>query len=237
MYKRQVEDVDFLAPFKFYRDEPREVSVHVVVTAEGAELFAHCRLEGERLLAGQETPQRSVHFTGTVRLGQNPPEAGRVDPVVLDGAAVEASDVYRVYFHGPAYQVLTRVAASEDGAAGQFATDLPANHAGDVDTVTEPRLIELAFQTAGVLEIGTTGVMALPMHLDRVVPYERAAGAPVVAVVRPRHQTGERIVDADVIDGDGRLLVTLTGYRTSPLPAPVPDDLAAPLRDAMDPEA
>ena len=79
-----VEDVAFLAPFKFYRDEPRTIAVQVVVTADGDDLLAHCQLVGERLLAGQETPQRSVHFTGTVRLGAQAPEAGRVDPVALE---------------------------------------------------------------------------------------------------------------------------------------------------------
>ena len=150
---------------------------------------------------------------------------------------VEASDVYRVYFHGPAYQVLARASATADGAAGEYVPDLPVDHAGAADTVTEPRLTELAFQTAGVLEIGTTGVMALPMRLDRVVPYGRPSTESVVAVVRARPEDGAWVVDADVLDGDGRLLVTLEGYRTSPLPAPVPDDLAGPLRHAMAPEA
>ena len=34
--------------------------------------------------------------------------------------------------------------------------------------VATPRLIELCFQTAGIWELGTTGRMALPSHIDRV---------------------------------------------------------------------
>jgi hypothetical protein len=132
--------------------------------------------------------------------------------------------------------VLARAARHTEGAVGAMAEALPANHTRDVATVTDPRLTELAFQTAGVHEIGTTGVMALPMHLDRVVPYAPAGDAAVVAIVRPRHEGDTTVVDAEVVDAEGRLLVTLQGYRTSAMPAGVPEELAAPLRAAMDQE-
>ena len=133
-----VEDVDFLAAFKFYRDEPRVVTVSAVVTADGDEFLAHCRLTGERMLAGQETPQRTTHFTGTVRLAAEPVTTADVEPVELAGEEVVAEDVYRVYFHGPAYQVLARAARHDDGAAGAMSSGLPANHTRDAVTRDRP---------------------------------------------------------------------------------------------------
>ena len=37
--------------------------------------------------------------------------------------------IYRVYFHGPAYQVLAGVWRDGDATVGELAADLPPNHA------------------------------------------------------------------------------------------------------------
>ncbi len=63
-----VEDVDFLAPFKFYRDEPRTVRVEAILRPAGDGVEAECRLVGRRTLPGQAEPQETVHFRARVRL-------------------------------------------------------------------------------------------------------------------------------------------------------------------------
>ena len=102
-----VEDVEFLAPFKFYRNEPRQLTVTCQFTAEGEDLLARCTLLGTRHLPNQPEPEVKVHFTGTVRLATSPPELARRAAAPGAGEpAVAADDIYRIYFHGPAYQVL-----------------------------------------------------------------------------------------------------------------------------------
>ena len=118
----------------------------------------------------------------------------------------------------------------KDGAVlGELAHDLPPNHAPDAGTTQAvPRLIELCFQTAGVWEIGTTGVMALPTHVDRVSRFAGAdAPGRLTAVIRPRGDGG---TDAEVVDEHGTVRIRLEGYRTTPLPAPLDEDAVAPLR-------
>ena len=70
-----------------------------------------------------------------------------------------ADDIYRIYFHGPAYQVLAE--GWSDGAEhvfGRYADLLPAaTEPPDASLRTAPRSLELCFQTAGVWEIGTSG--------------------------------------------------------------------------------
>ena len=63
-----VEDVDFRAPVKFYRDEPRTLTITRAAAPDGDDLVADCRLSAERMLPGAEKPQQTVHFTGSVRL-------------------------------------------------------------------------------------------------------------------------------------------------------------------------
>jgi hypothetical protein len=111
-----------------------------------------------------------------------------------------------------------------------MAGDLPANSVPiEAGLVTAPRLTELAFQTAGVHEIGTEGVMALPAHIERVAYGPAAAESGAVALVTP----GAEGFDALVVDDSGNGLVEMTGYRTIQLPAPIDQALVEPLRAAM----
>ena len=76
-----IEDVDFLAPFKFYRGEPRTVTVEAVFRPQGDRVVAECRLLGSRTLPNQATPQVTTHFTARVRLTKQPLEAASGMPL------------------------------------------------------------------------------------------------------------------------------------------------------------
>ncbi len=227
-----VEDVDFLAPFKFYRNEPRTLTITATFTTEGDDIVASCRLIGERKLANQEEPQRTVHFTGRVRLGTAEPQLDTTDVAEPTDDAATPDEVYAVFFHGPAYQVLDRVWGTDGGAAGRLASDLPPNHQPESRaTVTHPRLAELAFQASGIWEIGTTGTMALPLHVDRVVYAgnpKRADGA-ITAMVSPT-EDGFNVRTADA---SGTTFVAMDGYRTVALPTRLSEDAIGPLRRAI----
>jgi Polyketide synthase dehydratase N-terminal domain len=186
------------------------------------------------MLPGQgETETR--HFTGRVRLAREAPAAPTAasTPAERPEAAVDRDAVYRVYFHGPAYQVLERAWRDDGHVVGAFSHDLPPQHEPpERETEFVPRLIELCFQTAGVWELGTAGRMALPTHVDRVT---RFAGADepgrLWAVVTPRD--GGDGTDAEVIDETGRVRVRLEGYRTIELPGAVDAEALAPIRTAI----
>ena len=86
-----------------------------------------------------------------------------------EGHIIEAADIYRLYFHGPAYQVVERAWWDGHRMVGLMARGLPANHLpSELPTLMAPRLIELCFQTAGLWEMGAQGRMGLPLHIDRV---------------------------------------------------------------------
>jgi NAD(P)-dependent dehydrogenase (short-subunit alcohol dehydrogenase family) len=229
-----VEDVDFLAPFKFYRDEPRTVRVEAVLRPAGAAVEAECRLVGRRSLPGQAEPQETVHFRGRVRLerGEARPETFAA-PLEVHGAPIAASGIYSVYFHGPAYRVLESAWKNGSGVVGLFADALPPNHEpAERPTLVSPRLVELAFQTAGVLELGTRGVMGLPLRVARVRALRApgAAGGRLYAVVTPGPGGA---FDARVVDADGNVYLAVEGYRTVELPDAASAALLEPFRAAM----
>jgi NAD(P)-dependent dehydrogenase (short-subunit alcohol dehydrogenase family) len=227
-----LEAVELHAPFKFYRDEPRVLEVRALVREAGpGALAADCRLIGRRTLASGDT-QETVHFTGRVLLAREPLPAPQQEapPQLPEGVTVEHDAVYRVYFHGPAYQVLGQAYRSNGQVLGELAGGLPPHYdAGSGATQIVPRLIELCFQTAGVWEIGTAGVMGLPTHVDRLLRFAGAdAPGRLTAVVRPR--SDGNAIDADVVDERGTVRIRLEGYRTTPLPVPLDPDAIAPLQ-------
>ena len=126
---KAIEDVNFLAPFKFYRHERRTVTVEATLRSQDHEMVADCRMVGRRALPNQSEPQITTHFTALVRLSKLAPgskvSAGpnsQIEPLI------EAADVYRLYFHGPAYQVIEKAWWDGKRMIGLLAKNLPDNH-------------------------------------------------------------------------------------------------------------
>lgn len=232
-----IEDVSFLAPFKFYRHEPRTVTVETVMQPREEGLVAHCRLVGYRSLPNQNEPQPITHFTGRVLLTRKLPQPIAGTPPQLGGTVINASDVYRLYFHGPAYQVVQKAWWNGKQMIALLAEDLPSNHhPADLVSTLAPRLIELCFQTAGMWEIGVEGRMGLPLHVDRltVSPNVSESSRPLYAVVSLKPE--QNSFDAEVIDGSGNRLVLLAGYHTISMPDPIDAEKLKPLQTAMRPD-
>jgi acyl transferase domain-containing protein/acyl carrier protein/NAD(P)-dependent dehydrogenase (short-subunit alcohol dehydrogenase family) len=224
-----VEEINFLAPFKFYRNEPRTLTVQAMVSAQADTVVADCQLTGARQLPNQAVPQVTTHFTACVRLTKRAAEAVTIPaPAAVAGSIIQAADIYRYYFHGPAYQVLERAWRDGDRIVGQMSKHLPNNHRpAECPTLMSPRLIELCFQTAGLWEMGVKSRMGLPHHIRQVSVWRtpELAESPLYAMVTP--SADGTSFDADVVDAAGNRYVHLSGYRTVALPNSID---AEPLR-------
>jgi hypothetical protein len=225
-----VQNEQFHSPFKFYRNQPRTLYLGATIhPVSSGELLARTTLRSVTEPPRPGLPAREdVHFTAVVRLTREPvaAPAPRPAPVISAGAGVRVlnkPDIYRAYFHGPAYQVLERAWVEGDRALGLMADDLPANTAPErVETLLAPRLIELCFQTAGLWEMATKGVMALPLAIGSVAVYRQpqaAAGRRLYALVTA--VDGGTAFDAQVLDEVGDIYVELQGYQTVQLPGSV----------------
>ena len=154
-------------------------------------------------------------------------------PLWNGSATVEPEDIYRVYFHGPAFQVLDCAWRDGERAVGRLRTPLPpCSREGDT-LVAAPRLVELCFQTAGVLEIGTQGRMGLPTGIEKlwIDPGPDLEAGPTHAIVTPR---SDGRFDAEVVDADGRVRIRMQGYATTQLPVAVDDELARWIAQSYD---
>jgi hypothetical protein len=146
---------------------------------------------------------------------------------------VESRDIYRIYFHGPAYQVVNSAWRTGDSVIGLVSPNLPPNQVPcDVPSLASPRLVELCFQTAGLLELASKGRMGLPYGIERVkvVKLPDVTEKYLFAVVAPR---ADGSFDAELCDRGGNIYLALSGYRTMELPESVAADLLKPLQAAL----
>jgi acyl transferase domain-containing protein/NAD(P)-dependent dehydrogenase (short-subunit alcohol dehydrogenase family) len=214
-----IENINFLAPFKFYKNKPRTLTVKAVFYPQGDTVLVDCQLIGSRQLPKQAEPEVTTHFTARVRMTRRALEGSTTKalsgPV---GAVVEAADIYRVYFHGPAYRVLEGAWREDDRIVGQMAGNLPVHHQpSEQPILVAPRLIELCFQTAGLWEMGMQGRMGLPQYVHEIRFFERAdlIESQLHAVVTAASNGS---FDADIVDPAGKRYLHLGGYRTIALP-------------------
>ena len=82
-----IEDVQLRRPLKFYRDEPREVTVQVVVTPDGDDLLARARLIANARSPGQRTRSGRCISPAPCGSGRRRRQAEKTSPVgPADGA-------------------------------------------------------------------------------------------------------------------------------------------------------
>jgi NADP-dependent 3-hydroxy acid dehydrogenase YdfG len=210
-----VRDMQFLAAFKLFRDEPRTFQLQAWLSPRASGADVRCRLVGMRTIAGRSEPQVTVHFEGSVEVafGELPAVAERAPIAAPDRAPDRlAEDIYRDYFHGPAYQVLEAAWVEDRTAYGRMASGLGENHAAEHGpTLIEPRAIELCFQTAGIWEMKRDGRMGLPTRVAEARRLRDPAEGPMVARVVANE---DGTFDAEVADASGQPWLAVTGYRT-----------------------
>ncbi|MCG6920680.1 MAG: SDR family NAD(P)-dependent oxidoreductase [Acidobacteria bacterium] len=223
LHLQAVEAESFLAPFKFFRNQPATLHLSAVASpTDDGEVLVSTTLRSVIQPKPELPAQERVHFRGRVHMGRKAPARPtvRFKKPTLKSLDIDKQAVYEAYFHGPAYQVIERAAVDEDSVVALLARDLPPNTAPKgVDTLTAPRLLELLFQAAGLWLLVQKETMALPTALDQAV-FLRRAETPkegrLYAVVEVQEDGGA--FDARVVDEKGRVSVELVGYRTVALP-------------------
>jgi malonyl CoA-acyl carrier protein transacylase len=231
----RMENVNFLAALKFYKGQNRRLTWKADVVYEGGALVANMRLESALKRYGRE-PEQMLHFTAKVYLrALDASERLRVAaPPNWDGTPMLGADeIYKLYFHGPAFQVLEGV--KQEGAV--MVGKLRANRLGITASahalVSAPLLVELCMQTAGVWEIATTGTLALPKSIGQLRVYcsELNGEALFAEVSSESGEDGRPHYTARVKDNQGKVYIEVEDYRTEPLPYTLEKELLQPVQE------
>ncbi len=231
-----VEDVHFGNPFKFYRNQPRTVTVHANFYTDSDDIIAECRLLGSRTLHGQTEPEVTTHFTGRVRLVSTRPAIPKekLVPGSAEGSKVTRDQIYKIFFHGPAYQVIDSAWKNGNQIVGQFAQNLSPNHdPADLPLTASPRFLEMCFQSASLEGLVFQSKLGLPDAFRKfqiLASPEMDPSATYFAVVT---SNPDETYDVRIVDSKGSIYLVLQGYRTMNLPDPVPADLLEPLQKGL----
>ena len=222
-----VENEQMLGAFKFFRMEPRTLYLSAVVKPAGnGELLAHAVLRSVTKPAKEGLPtQVKEHFIADVRLVPNslPVEKPVVEftAPAAESLPIEASEIYKSFFHGPTYQVIERARVSEHECVALMAHDLgPNTEPVDAESVMAPRLVELCFQAAALWNTRVKNAMAFPLGFEAVSAWRQPAeaeGRRLYSICKT-HNDGESF-DAQVVDEAGNVFVTLRSYLTVSRPA------------------
>ncbi len=195
---------------------------------------------GGAAAAGQRR-RRSGPCTSPARCASRPAQAARRPGDAGRARAGgrrrdRAADVYRLYFHGPAYQVVG------EAWRGRRRGRRPARRAPADRPATRPRTPTAPRPATGGAVLpgrrplgGRARGPARPAGPRR--PAERARRRSSTAETGAarwrspgRRRARHGVFDCQVLDPDGRVLLRLDGYRTVPMPGPLPEDVRAPLR-------
>lgn len=232
----RLENIHFLTPFKFYRNEARKIAwkAQVLRVAEG--LVAYVTLESD-LIRVHHHSDHMIHFSGQVYLSpEKQVAAAKGKAPHWNGAyTLQAADIYKLYFHGPAFQVLEGVQVDGNMILGKLNRQIPSLTNQATSEISVPVLVELCLQTAGIWEIGKAETLSLPKSIGTLRLFEnKVNGKPIFAEVNPmKAENGDLFFNARVVDGEGQVYLEIDEYRTAQMPYGIEADLLKPIKELV----
>ena len=218
------QDVVFKQPIKLHKGQPIELTAEAKPLNDGT---VHCRLLSERTLrTGRQ--QVTEHFTAHILLGMAP-EIAPLPSAFFPDESYSPEDIYQRFFHGPIFQVLTGVdSVSADAllANGQVRHQHIAN-----GLISQPLVLEAAFQAAGLHHMITRHEMALPSVIQEVQLIQNCKEDEALTITV--NQNG-KAYDVDVDAKSGPIL-RLRGFEMAVL-GPLPPENRFPVPTEERPE-
>ncbi|MCB0253995.1 MAG: SDR family NAD(P)-dependent oxidoreductase, partial [Anaerolineae bacterium] len=218
-----VENEQMSGAFKFFRMEPRTLYLNATLTPDGNDLVAHTTLRSVTVPKREGLPpQIKEHFSANIRLISAPVDSPTVEftPPALDSLDIPAKEVYKSFFHGPAYQVIHSARVDSNGVVAVFSDSLPPNTApAEVESLMAPRLLELCFQAAALWHEKVKGAMGFPLGFSRVTAYRQEGEIQGRLICVCQTADDGETFDCVVADESGNVFMELAGYLTVSRPA------------------
>ncbi|MBT3955439.1 MAG: SDR family oxidoreductase [Elusimicrobiaceae bacterium] len=215
--KRQmgIEDVHFHLPIKLLRERPQEVRIK----AEAKDKTVEMEIESDFINSkGIKMGNTRKHFTARV-LKDASSKWGEIEkPKVSfkDEFKFTAKDIYKIYFHGPSFQVLEGIfSVDEKLSLGVFKQPEAPLWDEDKPLLAYPMLIEAMFQTCGFRDLHIENRMTLPDSIGKVIVHKTDALPErlfTMAIYRGKNIEGKSIYDAYAFDESGDVWLEIEDY-------------------------
>jgi malonyl CoA-acyl carrier protein transacylase len=207
-----VEDVRFEKPVKCYKGGGVTLEVRAMPVDESR---VRCTLSSERTSRAGKLI-RTEHFSATIMLGGSP-AIEPLPPAFFPDDPIAREQIYRRFFHGPAFQVLRGAdAVTRDGLLCTARVEHAFVAQG---LLTAPLALEAAFQAAGLHAMVAQGVLALPAAVQVMSILRPVRDGELLNITVMHHPEGDTY-DIDVESAQGRVM-SVRGYKMvtkGPLP-------------------
>ena len=223
----RLSDIQILAPLIIPSSEQATVHVRVERRTDGA---LDCAVGGR---VGSAPP--IAMFTATVHTSRVAPTA---PGMIIDTLPQVGSDeIYELFFHGPAFQVIHGATFTTAGVVCQLAEGLPPLTSA-CDPIGDQRIrrVEACLQTAGLLEVASTHRMMIPGRIAELRWFDGPSSDAneasddaepsddsdrLMTAQARRLPTGDQATsrfDISLVDQRGAVRLAVLGYETCPLP-------------------
>jgi hypothetical protein len=131
-------------------------------------------------------------------------------------------DIYKIYFHGPSFQVLDGIIESNrDFVIGVFKKPSKRlTKTGDFRYIFHPMIIEAVFQTCGWRDLDIDNRMTLPHSIGEVKIIDNNEDPDKLytySVFKGFNEFGRSVYDGYAFDDEGRIWVELKNYVMIPM--------------------
>jgi phosphopantetheine--protein transferase-like protein len=215
------QDVRFKGPIKVFKDDPFHAEVEAIRVEGGSpgEIKYFCRIFSWFTdKSGRRVGAPRLHHECSMVVGPKREAPAAEFPVWQDSVWVSESDIYAVFFHGPAFKLLDHLVADAAGTGIHFGyQDTPQRPDMFMDPI--PAAVEAVFQAGAAAGLESDGIMTLPVGVARARVYQTDVIPRDGRILRigrstlqggPEGRAGFRY-DATVRDSEGRAVVVLEG--------------------------
>ncbi|MGC9030050.1 MAG: SDR family NAD(P)-dependent oxidoreductase [Desulfomonilaceae bacterium] len=211
-----VEALQFVRPIKLFKSDKLEIEVELnrMDAGEHDPMFEAqiCSWMTDR--HGNRIGERRVHHRARVRKAPSPSPRTEAAAVTFprNGIFIPRSELYEVFFHGPAFRFLDHVLLDETASRVAFGFQNTAQQDSMFQTHV-PAALESCFQACAAFAIETQGVMALPVGVERIDIYSPhgspAAGRLIFKGATEDPTTGRRrfLFDGAIVDAHNQLIL------------------------------
>ncbi|MEA3307473.1 MAG: SDR family NAD(P)-dependent oxidoreductase, partial [Elusimicrobiota bacterium] len=217
---KALKDIRFQLPIKLLKNKPARIKI--TAEKEGEEIGM--KMESDFINSkGVKLGKTRTHFKGKFSETFNSKWDSIEKPAIpnKNKYKINSEDIYKVYFHGPSFQVLDGIISLEkDKVLGVFKTPkMPLWQTKHEKLLAHPMAIEAAFQTCGYRDIHFESKMALPDSVDEIIIHDNERTTDklyVYSVYKGVNSEGKSAYDAFVFDEKGNIRLEVINYVAIP---------------------
>ena len=215
---KKLANIEFKLPIKLYKNRPLDINL----LAEKSDRVISMMIKSDFINPkGIKVGETRMHFTARY-VDDDVKFSDILLPKKKEKYKATKDDIYKIYFHGPSFQVLDGIIESNrDFVIGVFKKPSKRlTKTGDFRYIFHPMIIEAVFQTCGWRDLDIDNRMTLPHSIGEVKIIDNNEDPDKLytySVFKGFNEFGRSVYDGYAFDDEGRIWVELKNYVMIPM--------------------